>query len=145
MLFRDLSPPLDRVGKKVVALDASIVLGAPLSFYLWQRGGTKNSSNNAVGKHRGANQEYTQNAEGNQGDEPTVKGQDSDPNNSVHDEPRAMGSAKGPTSMSFKQQGLSNADTVNPYANEPGKSEKGEGETETAKVKGTVKPERPQI
>lgn len=55
-----------------------------------------------------------------------------------------MGSAKGPTSMSFKQQGLSNADTMNPYINEPGKSQKGEGETETAKVKGTVKPDRPQ-
>ncbi|GES60254.1 hypothetical protein ATEIFO6365_0002058600 [Aspergillus terreus] len=32
----------------------------------------------------------------------------------------------------------------NPYVNEPGKSEKGEGETETVKVKGSVSPERPQ-
>lgn len=56
-----------------------------------------------------------------------------------------MGSTKGPTSMSSKQEGLSNADTMNPYVNEPGKSKKGEGETETAKVKGTVKPERPQV
>ncbi|KAJ5660958.1 uncharacterized protein N7484_000330 [Penicillium longicatenatum] len=91
----------------------------------------------SVGEHHGANQEYAQNAEGNQGN-------DSNPNNSVHDEPRAMGSAQGPTSMSFKQEGLSNADTMNPYVNEPGKSKKGEGETETAKVKGTVKPDRPQ-
>ncbi|KAJ5822421.1 hypothetical protein N7447_004761 [Penicillium robsamsonii] len=145
MLFGDLSPPLDRVGKKVVALGVSIALGVPLSIYLWQRDGPKKSSDNAVGEPRGANQEYTQNAEGNQGDERTVKGQDSNPNKFAHDEPRAMGPAKGPTSMSFKQQGLSNADTMNPYINEPGKSEKGEGETETAKLKGTVKPERPQV
>ncbi|KAL4898138.1 hypothetical protein BDV59DRAFT_166266 [Aspergillus ambiguus] len=32
----------------------------------------------------------------------------------------------------------------NPYVNEPGKSQKGEGETETVKVKGSVSPERPQ-
>lgn len=47
--------------------------------------------------------------------------------------------------MSGKQEGLSNATTDNPYVNEPGKSKKGEGETETAKVKGTVSPERPQV
>lgn len=46
--------------------------------------------------------------------------------------------------MSGKQEGLSNATTDNPYINEPGKSKKGEGETETAKVKGTVALERPQ-
>lgn len=56
-----------------------------------------------------------------------------------------MGSTKGPNSISFKQQGLSNADTMNPFVNEPGKSQKGEGETETAKVKGTVSPTRPQV
>ena len=33
---------------------------------------------------------------------------------------------------------------MNPYVNEPGKSMKGEGETETAKVKGTVSTTRPQ-
>jgi hypothetical protein len=56
-----------------------------------------------------------------------------------------MGPPGGIGSMSFKQQGLSNADTMNPYVNEPGKSQKGEGETETVKVKGTVKTDRPQI
>lgn len=50
----------------------------------------------------------------------------------------------GETSTSAKQEGLSNTNTMNPYVNEPGKSQKGEGETETVKVKGTVKPERPQ-
>lgn len=50
----------------------------------------------------------------------------------------------GPNSMSAKQEGVSNTDSMNPYINEEGKSEKGEGETDTVKVKGTVKPERPQ-
>lgn len=55
-----------------------------------------------------------------------------------------MGAPGGSTSMSAKQKGLSNADTMHPYANEPGKSQKGEGETETAKLKGTVRTDRPQ-
>lgn len=45
--------------------------------------------------------------------------------------------------MSSKQEGLDNADSSNPYINEPGKSVKGEGETESAKLKGTVSPKRP--
>ncbi|KAJ5798300.1 uncharacterized protein N7503_007596 [Penicillium pulvis] len=101
-------------------------------------GDKKKPNTSSIGEHHGANQEYAQNAEGNQGN-------DSNSTTSTHDEPRAMGSSKGPTSMSFKQEGLSNADTMNPYVNEPGKSKKGEGETETAKVKGTVKPDRPQV
>ena len=56
-----------------------------------------------------------------------------------------MGPPDGSTSMSAKQEGLSNADTMNPYVNEPGKSEKGEGETDTAKVKGTIKVDRRQV
>lgn len=59
-------------------------------------------------------------------------------------QPRAMGSPGFHGSISSKQEGLSNADTMNPYVNEPGKSMKGEGETETAKVKGTVSTTRPQ-
>ena len=47
--------------------------------------------------------------------------------------------------MSSKQEGLSNATTDNPFINEPGKSKKGEGETETTKVKGTVSPNREQV
>lgn len=46
--------------------------------------------------------------------------------------------------MSAKQQGLSNADTMHPYANEPGTSQKGEGETDSGKLKGTVRTDRPQ-
>ncbi|GAB1199513.1 hypothetical protein BDV32DRAFT_119205 [Aspergillus pseudonomiae] len=60
------------------------------------------------------------------------------------DEASARGGTGGPATISGKQEGLSNTDTSNPYVNEPGKSQKGEGETETAKVKGTVDPERPQ-
>ncbi|CAI7644088.1 unnamed protein product [Penicillium glandicola] len=55
-----------------------------------------------------------------------------------------MGPPAGVGSMSLKQEGLSNADAMNPYVNEPGKSKKGEGETDTVKVKGTVRPDRPQ-
>jgi len=45
------------------------------------------------------------------------------------------------------QKGISNTDTrhsTDPHA-DPGKSSKGEGTVETAKIKGTVKPERPQV
>jgi hypothetical protein len=56
-----------------------------------------------------------------------------------------MGAPAGPGSISQKQEGLSNGDAMNPYANEPGKSQKGEGETETIKVKGSVRPDRPQV
>lgn len=107
----DLLPPVDRVGRKVVVaqngnsplfpllnvsskdnlltmklfirLLVSIALGVPLTIILWQRGNPKKSSKYAVGETRGANHEYRQNAEGNQGGERTVKGQGSGPN--VHD------------------------------------------------------------
>ncbi|CAI7637960.1 unnamed protein product [Penicillium palitans] len=132
--------PIEQQGDSSKWIMVPIALGVPLSIYLWRRGNAKKPNNEAVGENRGANQEYKQNAEGNQ----SVERQHSDTSSSAHDEPRAMGSAKGPTSMSFKQQGLSNADTMNPYINEPDKSQKGEGETETAKLKGTVRPDRPQ-
>ncbi|KAJ5584954.1 uncharacterized protein N7459_004754 [Penicillium hispanicum] len=61
-----------------------------------------------------------------------------------NDEPAAAKAPGGPESTSFKQDKLSNADTDHPHMNDPGKSEKGEGEPETAKLKGTVSPERPQ-
>ncbi|KAL4913095.1 hypothetical protein BDW62DRAFT_205898 [Aspergillus aurantiobrunneus] len=60
------------------------------------------------------------------------------------DQPATRKDPAGGASMSSKQEGLSNANTDNPYVNEPGKSVKGEGETETAKVKGTVSPARLQ-
>ena len=46
--------------------------------------------------------------------------------------------------MSGKQENLSNADTFHPHMADKGKSMKGEGEPETAKLKGTVSPERQQ-
>lgn len=49
--------------------------------------------------------------------------------------------------MTKKQKGISTTDTkhsTDPHA-DPGKSSKGEGTAETAKIKGTVKPDRPQV
>ncbi|KAJ5933699.1 hypothetical protein N7454_006028 [Penicillium verhagenii] len=57
----------------------------------------------------------------------------------------SLGAPKGPHTISFKQEGLSNTDALNPYMNATGKSQKGEGEIETAKIKGTVSPNRPQV
>lgn len=59
------------------------------------------------------------------------------------DQPATRKAPAGGASMSSKQEGLDNADSSNPYINEPGKSVKGEGETESAKLKGTVSPKRP--
>ena len=49
-------------------------------------------------------------------------------------------------STSSKQEGLSNSDTAHstPVAKSPDKSSKGEGAADTAKLKGSVKPDRPQ-
>lgn len=55
---------------------------------MWQRGDTKKPSINSVGEHHGANQEYVQNAEGNQGGERTAKGRDEQVNTAAHDEVR---------------------------------------------------------
>lgn len=57
-------------------------------------------------------------------------------------QPAPRKEAAGPGSISGKQEGLSNATTDNPFINAPGKSKKGEGETETSKLKGTVDPGR---
>ncbi|OJJ50409.1 hypothetical protein ASPZODRAFT_129031 [Penicilliopsis zonata CBS 506.65] len=40
--------------------------------------------------------------------------------------------------MSWKQENLDNANTASPRLTEPGKSNKSEGDVETAKLKGTV-------
>lgn len=49
--------------------------------------------------------------------------------------------------MSNKQRGMSNADTRHStdLSENPEKSNKGEGTVETAKVKGTIDPNRPQV
>lgn len=53
-------------------------LGLPISFYFWQRGGKQSHKTNVVREEqwraRGANQEYTDGAEGNEGNEPLPKG-----------------------------------------------------------------------
>ncbi|KAJ5129622.1 uncharacterized protein N7515_005661 [Penicillium bovifimosum] len=104
----------------------AVGLGVPIAFYLFNRS-PANQAGVPTGGGRGANQEYTKHAEGNKGS-----------STSRHGPPGGTGS------ISSKQQGLSNTDTMNPYVNEPGKSQKGEGETESVKVKGTVTPDRPQ-
>ncbi|KAI9368228.1 hypothetical protein BJX61DRAFT_524931 [Aspergillus egyptiacus] len=63
---------------------------------------------------------------------------------SYTDQPASRKASAGGNTMSAKQESLDNADTSHPYVNEPGKSVKGEGETDSAKVKGTVSPTRPQ-
>ena len=51
------------------------------------------------------------------------------------------------TTQSGKQEGLANTDTKHStnITDNPGKSTKGEGTPETAKSKGTVDPQRPQV
>lgn len=68
--------------------NGSIAFGVPLFIYVWRRGNTTNPNSNSVGEHRGANQEYTQNAEGNQSGNQSGNRQHSEPNLSVHDEVR---------------------------------------------------------
>ena len=52
--------------------------------------------------------------------------------------------AGGYNSVSGKQEGLSNTTSDNPHINDPGLSKKGEGESDSVKVKGTISPNRPQ-
>ncbi|KAJ9291324.1 hypothetical protein DTO021C3_1124 [Paecilomyces variotii] len=67
---------------------------------------------------------------------------------SQYDQPGAVkmidGAGKTPGSISGKQEGLDNANTSNPFTTAPGKSEKVEGDVETAKLKGSVDPQRPE-
>ncbi|CRG84124.1 hypothetical protein PISL3812_01453 [Talaromyces islandicus] len=49
---------------------------------------------------------------------------------------------KNSGAQSAKQQGLSNTETKHPNLEDPGKSVKAEGETDTAKLKGTVSAQR---
>ncbi|KAL2221655.1 hypothetical protein M432DRAFT_636336 [Thermoascus aurantiacus ATCC 26904] len=50
----------------------------------------------------------------------------------------------GPNVASSRQEGIANADTSNPFLSDKGKSEKSEGTTETARLRGSVHPDRPQ-
>ena len=58
----------------------------------------------------------------------------------------AKSASKGPGDQSAKQEGLSNMDTRHSYdvTDDPSVSKKGEGGPDTAKVRGTVQPARPQ-
>lgn len=63
----------------------------------------------------------------------------------TQDKPAAAKPPGSSTTISGKQEGLSNTDTKHStdIANNPEKSKKGEGTPETAKLKGTVDPGRP--
>jgi len=63
------------------------------------------------------------------------------------DRPAASKEPLGKNTTSAKQEGLSNTDTKHSgdITNDKNKSSKGEGSVETAKVKGTVDPKRPQV
>ena len=65
----------------------------------------------------------------------------------VTDKPDPDKDPKSTNEMSGKQEGLSNSDTkhTNQIDKEPGKSKKGEGVAESAKVKGTVSTDRPPV
>ena len=58
----------------------------------------------------------------------------------------AKPASNSPGNQSAKQEGLSNVDTKHSYdvTKDPSVSKKGEGQPDTAKVKGTVQPSRPQ-
>jgi hypothetical protein len=75
------------------------------------------------------------------------QGELEDPENDTDDEAAASKPAGGKNTQSGKQEGLSNTDTKHStdIENNPDKSKKGEGAPETAKVKGTVDPNRPQL
>ncbi|KAJ5738987.1 hypothetical protein N7533_011771 [Penicillium manginii] len=112
-------------------LPVAIAITIPLAFYM-SRGDRQ------VGPVKGA--------EANQDVNQTSQVQPSNIRFSEpYDQPRAVGEKGFHGSISSKQEGLSNTDTLNPHINEPGKSQKGEGEVETAKVKGTVSTNRPQV
>jgi hypothetical protein len=101
-------------------------LGIPAAYYLLQGNST-----------RGASSSGPQSGPGVSSGSPTTPP-------ASQDQPASRKAPSDPNTMSSKQEGLDNADTSNPYVNNPGKSMKGEGETETAKLKGTVSTDRPQ-
>ncbi|KAH1509353.1 hypothetical protein KXV22_003313 [Aspergillus fumigatus] len=116
---------------------ASVGLGVPAAFYLLQSSPTKVASHNHHGETR-----MTERKEAEIPPERETVGPDVKP--SEVDEPAGRKAPSGANTISAKQEGLDSSDTDNPYVAEPGKSVKGEGETDSVKLKGTVDPARPQ-
>ncbi|RAL01300.1 uncharacterized protein BO80DRAFT_424855 [Aspergillus ibericus CBS 121593] len=143
-------------------LIASVGLGLPTAYYLLQGGPQKKPHHGHDEAHGAGHVEKGEKkeAESSAGDAAPQPDRDSEQkvessgsgstpstDGKAPSEADQAASRKEPGSsatISSKQEGLSNTDTDNPFVNEPGKSQKGEGETETAKVKGTVAPDRPQ-
>ncbi|KAF7154955.1 hypothetical protein CNMCM5623_003213 [Aspergillus felis] len=116
---------------------ASVGLGVPAAFYLLQPSPSKIASHNHHGETR-----MTERKEAEIPPERETVGPDVKP--SEVDAPAGRKEPSGANTMSSKQEGLDSSDTSNPYVAEPGKSVKGEGETDSVKLKGTVDPTRPQ-
>ncbi|OOF99205.1 hypothetical protein ASPCADRAFT_204870 [Aspergillus carbonarius ITEM 5010] len=144
-------------------LIASVGLGLPTAYYLLQGGVQKKPHHGHEEAHGSGHVEKEQKeAEAPAGESAPQPDRDSEqkvessssPSDttpstdgkapSEADQPASRKEPGSSATISSKQEGLSNTDTDNPFVNEPGKSQKGEGETETAKVKGTVAPDRPQ-
>ncbi|EAW06713.1 uncharacterized protein ACLA_084080 [Aspergillus clavatus NRRL 1] len=119
-------------------LMASVGLSVPAAFYIMQTGPA--SATPSHGHH----------GEGRLTEIPPVKPEqrlEKVPENtkpSSIDEAASRKPPAGDNTMSTKQEGLDNTDTANPFVADPGKSMKGEGETDSVKLKGTIDPSRPQ-
>ncbi|GLA28290.1 hypothetical protein AnigIFM63326_005861 [Aspergillus niger] len=140
-------------------LIASLGLGVPTAFYLLQSG-PKKTPHHGHEAHGAGHVEKEEKApageatpqpdrDAEQKTDTSSSSTESTPSTdgkppSEADQPSSRKDSGNSATISGKQEGLSNTNTDNPYVNEPGKSAKGEGETESAKVKGTVSPERPQ-
>ncbi|RHZ60038.1 hypothetical protein CDV55_104981 [Aspergillus turcosus] len=122
----------------------SVGVSVPTAFYLLTPPPTRISEHDHHGEIRmtGTKQfSETKEAEEAPPERETV-GPDVKP--SEFDAPAGRKAPEGANTMSSKQEGLDAVDTSNPYVTGPGKSVKGEGETDSVKLKGTIDPSRPQ-
>ncbi|RHZ47575.1 uncharacterized protein CDV56_104754 [Aspergillus thermomutatus] len=115
---------------------ASVGLGVPAAFYLLQTEPSKTPPHGHHGEDKLTEKEVK--------DVPIEEKLQTDEKPSAVDEPASRKPPSGHNTMSSKQEGVDNADTANPYVADPGKSVKGEGETDSVKMKGSIDPERPQ-
>ncbi|QKX58318.1 uncharacterized protein TRUGW13939_05440 [Talaromyces rugulosus] len=117
----------------------SIVITVPALFYLLKSGPAETL--HELKPHRSITNEIERHEQekGIQDSRKSEKPSERDPPKAIRP-PTDPGKNSG--AQSAKQQGLTNTETKHPSLETPGKSVKAEGETETAKVMGTVSPER---